>query len=163
MDIARLDFSYTCRVPPTYRGSAAAGWVLPAGSFVLPGAQTFRRARPGGPSARSGGLQASALIAMDQPVDVCTMDLPRTSRQRATVERACRNLAGQGGDAVFGIHSASRFRFLIRDRAGQFTEAFDAVLASAGIEVVKIPPRDGILQRMLMPNAGSRAPDIVDR
>ena len=32
-------------------------------------------------------------------------------------------------------------RFLIRDRAGQFTEAFDSVLASAGIEVVKIPPR----------------------
>jgi putative transposase len=36
---------------------------------------------------------------------------------------------------------ATAFRFLIRDRAGQFTTAFDTVLAGAGIEVVKIPPR----------------------
>jgi hypothetical protein len=35
---------------------------------------------------------------------------------------------------------AADFRFLIRDRAGQFTVSFDAVLASAGIEAVKIPP-----------------------
>ena len=36
---------------------------------------------------------------------------------------------------------ATRFRLVIRDRAGQFTEAFDAALSGAGIEVVKIPPR----------------------
>jgi transposase InsO family protein len=36
---------------------------------------------------------------------------------------------------------AADFRFLVRDRAGQFTRSFDAVLADAGIEAVKIPPR----------------------
>ncbi len=36
---------------------------------------------------------------------------------------------------------AADFRFLVRDRAGQFTGSFDAVLASAGIEAMKIPPR----------------------
>jgi putative transposase len=36
---------------------------------------------------------------------------------------------------------AADFRFLVRDRAGQFTGAFDAVLADVGIKAVKIPPR----------------------
>ncbi len=36
---------------------------------------------------------------------------------------------------------ADRFKVLIRDRAGQFTSAFDAVLADAGITVCKIPPQ----------------------
>jgi putative transposase len=36
---------------------------------------------------------------------------------------------------------AAHFRFLVRDRAGQFTTSFDAVLADAGIQGVKIPPR----------------------
>jgi len=34
-----------------------------------------------------------------------------------------------------------QFKVLIRDRAGQFTDAFDAVLADASIAVCKIPPR----------------------
>jgi transposase InsO family protein len=39
-----------------------------------------------------------------------------------------------------GDHTTD-FRFLVRDRAGQFTASFDAALAGAGIEAVKIPPR----------------------
>jgi putative transposase len=36
---------------------------------------------------------------------------------------------------------AATFRVLVRDRAGQFTTSFDAVLAGAGIDTVKPPPR----------------------
>jgi transposase InsO family protein len=36
---------------------------------------------------------------------------------------------------------ADQFKVLIRDRAAQFTQAFDAVLADAGVTVCKIPPR----------------------
>src|SRR6266496_1918816 len=39
-----------------------------------------------------------------------------------------------------GDHAAS-FRFLVRDRAGQFTASVDAALASTGIQAAKIPPR----------------------
>ena len=51
-----------------------------------------------------------------------------------TVQQA-RNLLTDLGE------HAARFPFLIRDRAGQFTAGFDAVLSGAGIEVAKIPPR----------------------
>jgi putative transposase len=46
-----------------------------------------------------------------------------------------RNLLMDLGDRAAG------FRFMVRDRAGQFTASFDAVLADAGIDAVKIPPR----------------------
>ena len=46
-----------------------------------------------------------------------------------------RNLVMDLGDHV------TRFRFLVRDRAGQCTAEFDAVMADAGIAVAKIPPR----------------------
>jgi transposase InsO family protein len=36
---------------------------------------------------------------------------------------------------------AADFQFLVRDRAGQFTDSFDAALASTGIQAAKIPPR----------------------
>jgi putative transposase len=46
-----------------------------------------------------------------------------------------RNLLTDLGDHAGG------FRFLVRDRAGQFTASFDAALAGAGIKTVKILPR----------------------
>ena len=46
-----------------------------------------------------------------------------------------RNLLMDLGD------QAADFRFLVRDRAGQFTDSFDAVLTAVGIRPVKIPPR----------------------
>ena len=43
---------------------------------------------------------------------------------------------------------ADRFKVLIRDRAGQFTAAFDAVLADAGITVVQDPTTQPASQRL---------------
>jgi putative transposase len=43
---------------------------------------------------------------------------------------------------------AANFWFLVRDRAGQFTTSFDAVLADAGIQAVKIPPRARVQKLM---------------
>jgi putative transposase len=51
-----------------------------------------------------------------------------------TVQQARNLLMGLG-------ERADQFKFLIRDRAGQFTATFDAVLTGAGVTVCKIPPR----------------------
>jgi hypothetical protein len=48
------------------------------------------------------------------------------------------------------------FRSLIRDRAGQFTTAFDAIMAGAGIDNVKIPR--AARARTASPNASSSPP-----
>ena len=69
---------------------------------------------------------------------------PRTSR-RGQVEHRPVAMSPASSRPPRQAHSqratSCRNRFLIRDRAGQFTAAFDAVLADAGTEVVKIPPR----------------------
>jgi putative transposase len=48
---------------------------------------------------------------------------------------------------------ATTFRFLVRDRAGQFTTAFDAVLAGAGINTSR--PRRAVPERTASPSDSS--------
>jgi len=58
---------------------------------------------------------------------------------------------------------ASSFKFMIRDRGGQFTKAFDAVLADAGIRVLKSPPQvpraNAICERVI----GTLRRELFDR
>jgi putative transposase len=99
--------------------------------------------------------QASTMLACDFfPVD-CAMTLQRiyvffvlevpsrsvhllgttTNPDSRWTTQQLRNLVMDLGDHL------TQFRFLVRDRAGQFTASFDAVPADVGIHVVRIPPR----------------------
>jgi putative transposase len=58
---------------------------------------------------------------------------------------------------------ADRFKVLIRDRAGQFTSAFDAVLADAGITVCKIPPQSPRANAFAERFVGTVRREVTDR
>ena len=73
-------------------------------------------------------MLATDLFHLDIPGVTANPDGP------GTVQRI-RNLLMDLGDRAAG------FRFLVRDRAGQFTASSRAVLADTSIQVVKIPPR----------------------
>jgi transposase InsO family protein len=77
-------------------------------------------------------------------------DGPWTSQQ-------ARNLLMELGER------ADQFKVLIRDRAGQFTEAFDAVLADAGITVCKIPPRSPQANAYAERFVGTVRSEVTDR
>jgi transposase InsO family protein len=58
---------------------------------------------------------------------------------------------------------ADKFKFLIRDRAGQFTATFDAVLAHASITVCKIPPQSPRANTYAERFVGTVRSDVTDR
>jgi putative transposase len=71
--------------------------------------------------------------------------------------QAARNLVMDLGER------ANQFTFMIRDRGGQFTSDFDAVLAGAGIRVTKSPPQNpranAVCERMI----GTLRRELLDR
>jgi transposase InsO family protein len=58
---------------------------------------------------------------------------------------------------------ANQFKFMIRDRGGQFTSGSDAVLADTGIRVIKSPPQapraNALRERMI----GTLRRELLDR
>jgi putative transposase len=119
------------RIPPAPKRHTDTTWrqflhsqaatMLAADFFHVDCAVTLRRLYC--PSVMEVGSRYVHILAV-----TANPDGPWTTQQ-------IRNLLMDLGDRAAG------FRFLVRDRAGQFTTSFDAALAAAGIKAVKIPPR----------------------
>jgi putative transposase len=58
---------------------------------------------------------------------------------------------------------AASIKFLIRDRAGQFTESFDAVLAADGIRILPSPPQAPTANAVCEPMTGTLRRELSGR
>ena len=60
-------------------------------------------------------------------------------------------------------HRAATIRFLIRDRAGQFTGSFDAVLTAEGIRILASPPQSPKANAICERFIGTLRRELLDR
>ena len=94
----------------------------------------------------------SSSSAIRSPLPRCGRScvMPRWTRHRvapAQAQRVFRNVLMHLGQRAASV------KFLIRDRAGQFTSSFDAVFTAEGIRVLRSPPQapraNAICERMI--------------
>jgi putative transposase len=103
--------------------------------------------------------QASGILACDffHCDTVLLTRLTTNSDGRWTTQQVRSNLVIDLGDRV------TQFRVLVRDRAGQFTASFDAVLTDVGIPVVRIPPRCPRTNRFTERFVRTLRTELIDR